>query len=204
MVQWAINFIRELSSWWQWEQWQQSSKGHLICHWFYFKLSILIGKHFKGKCFFNTPLVEDSVQTCISCINPDIPNTCTTVPILVSLFFLKKGEVNIPISPLKFFWMGPVNDFFLTASLIMFLIQGYGRSLWLMHGFYRANGGCGYVKKPDFLMKNGPNDEVFNPKAELPVKTTLKVLLSLMCLLFISLRWPFIAKSATFNEYCTG
>lgn len=68
----------------------------------------------------------------------------------------------------------------------MLWIQGYGRSLWLMHGFYKANGGCGYVKKPDFLMKTGPNNEVFNPKAELPVKTTLKVLLSLMCLLFIS------------------
>jgi len=61
------------------------------------------------------------------------------------------------------------------AQMVAFNMQGYGRSLWLMHGFYRANGGCGYVKKPDFLMKNGPNGEVFNPKAELPVKTTLKV-----------------------------
>jgi hypothetical protein len=49
-----------------------------------------------------------------------------------------------------------------------------------MHGFYKANGGCGYVKKPDFLMTAGPNNEVFNPRAELPVKTTLKVLLSIM------------------------
>lgn len=50
--------------------------------------------------------------------------------------------------------------------------QGYGRSLWLMHGMFRANGGCGYVKKPDILL-NG--DEIFDPKAELLVKTTLKV-----------------------------
>ncbi|KAF3331744.1 phosphoinositide phospholipase C 6-like protein [Carex littledalei] len=61
------------------------------------------------------------------------------------------------------------------AQMVAFNMQGYGRSLWLMHGFYRANGGCGYVKKPDFLMKTDPNVEVFNPKAELPVKTTLKV-----------------------------
>ncbi|URE07537.1 zinc finger CCCH domain-containing protein [Musa troglodytarum] len=53
--------------------------------------------------------------------------------------------------------------------------KGYGRSLWLMHGFYKANGGCGYIKKPDFLMKAGPNNEVFDPKAVLPVKKTLKV-----------------------------
>lgn len=43
-----------------------------------------------------------------------------------------------------------------------------------MHGMFRANGGCGYVKKPDFLLKTGPNNEVFDPKAKLPVKTTLK------------------------------
>lgn len=49
--------------------------------------------------------------------------------------------------------------------------QGYGKSLWLMHGMFRANGGCGYVKKPDFLMHN----QIFDPKIKLPVKKTLKV-----------------------------
>lgn len=44
-----------------------------------------------------------------------------------------------------------------------------------MHGFYKANGGCGYVKKPDFLMGNGSHGEVFDPKANLPIKKTLKV-----------------------------
>ncbi|CAA6654763.1 unnamed protein product [Spirodela intermedia] len=38
------------------------------------------------------------------------------------------------------------------AQMVAFNMQGYGRSLWLMQGFYRANGGCGFVKKPDFLM----------------------------------------------------
>lgn len=47
-----------------------------------------------------------------------------------------------------------------------------------MHGMFRANGGCGYVKKPDFLMQNGPRNEVFDPKRTLPVKMTLKVDLS--------------------------
>lgn len=40
---------------------------------------------------------------------------------------------------------------------------------------FRGNGGCGYVKKPDILLKAGPDNEVFNPEANLPIKTTLKV-----------------------------
>lgn len=53
--------------------------------------------------------------------------------------------------------------------------QGHGRSLWVMQGMFKANGGCGYVKKPDFLLKTGPHNEVFDPKHKSDVKTTLKV-----------------------------
>lgn len=59
------------------------------------------------------------------------------------------------------------------AQMVALNMQGYGRSLWLMHGMFRANGGCGYVKKPDFLLKSG--DEVFDPKATLPIKMVLRV-----------------------------
>lgn len=41
-----------------------------------------------------------------------------------------------------------------------------------MEGMFRANGGCGYVKKPDLLLNN---NGVFNPQVKLPVKTTLMV-----------------------------
>ncbi|KAF9676931.1 hypothetical protein SADUNF_Sadunf08G0054600 [Salix dunnii] len=61
------------------------------------------------------------------------------------------------------------------AQMIAFNMQGYGKSLWLMHGMFRANGGCGYLKKPDFLLEKGPNNEVFDPKRKLPVTKTLKV-----------------------------
>ena len=44
-----------------------------------------------------------------------------------------------------------------------------------MQGLFRANGGCGYVKKPDILLQIGPHSEVFDPKRALPVKKTLKV-----------------------------
>lgn len=39
-----------------------------------------------------------------------------------------------------------------------------------MHGMFRANGGCGYVKKPDFLLKAG--DVIYDT---LLVKMTLRV-----------------------------
>lgn len=58
---------------------------------------------------------------------------------------------------------------------MLLLAQGYGRSLWVMHGMFRANGGCGYVRKPDILLKPDAYGEVFDPRASLPVKTTLKV-----------------------------
>ena len=45
----------------------------------------------------------------------------------------------------------------------------------IVAGFFRANGGCGYVKKPEFLIEKGPYNEVFDPKRTLPVKKTLKV-----------------------------
>lgn len=61
------------------------------------------------------------------------------------------------------------------AQMVAFNMQGYDRYLWMMQGFFRANGGCGYVKKPDFLLSgDGACDEVFNSMA-LPVKKTLKV-----------------------------
>ncbi|KAK4757631.1 hypothetical protein SAY87_018932 [Trapa incisa] len=61
------------------------------------------------------------------------------------------------------------------AQMVAFNMQGHGRSMWLMHGMFRANGGCGYIKKPEFLLKSGEDNETFDPNASLPVKTTLKV-----------------------------
>ncbi|XP_027072983.2 phosphoinositide phospholipase C 2-like isoform X1 [Coffea arabica] len=61
------------------------------------------------------------------------------------------------------------------AQMVALNMQGYGRYLWLMQGLFRANGGCGYVKKPDILLQIGPHNEVFDPKRALPVKKTLKV-----------------------------
>ena len=45
-----------------------------------------------------------------------------------------------------------------------------------MHGMFRSNGGCGYLKKPEILMKKNPDskDDVFDPSASLPVKKALQ------------------------------
>ncbi|KAJ7533671.1 hypothetical protein O6H91_13G059700 [Diphasiastrum complanatum] len=58
------------------------------------------------------------------------------------------------------------------AQMVALNMQGYGRPLWLVQGFFRANGGCGYVKKPEYLLAN---DEIFDPRQKQPVKVTLKV-----------------------------
>lgn len=45
----------------------------------------------------------------------------------------------------------------------------------MMHGMFRANGGSGYVKKPEFLLNISPKNEVFDPNRTLPIRKTLKV-----------------------------
>ncbi|XP_042051444.1 phosphoinositide phospholipase C 6-like isoform X1 [Salvia splendens] len=62
------------------------------------------------------------------------------------------------------------------AQMVAFNMQGYGKALWMMHGFFRANGGCGYLKKPHLLMSKNSMGDVFNPKLPWPVRVTLKVI----------------------------
>eukprot|EP00250_Pteridium_aquilinum_P003130 c13461_g1_i1 orf=1103-2929(+) len=66
------------------------------------------------------------------------------------------------------------------AQMVAFNMQGYGRPLWLVHGLFRANGGCGYVRKPDFLIDKSSEGQFtrqtsFNPMDPGTVKQTLKV-----------------------------
>ncbi|CAI6005291.1 unnamed protein product [Closterium sp. NIES-65] len=76
------------------------------------------------------------------------------------------------------------------AQMVAMNMQGYGRPLWIVHGFFRANGGCGYVKKPDFYLTAGnklegitEGDEsaagstegVYDPSVPRPIQMTLRV-----------------------------
>ncbi|KAL0401209.1 UNVERIFIED_CONTAM: Phosphoinositide phospholipase C 2 [Sesamum latifolium] len=81
------------------------------------------------------------------------------------------------------------------AQMVAFNMQGYGRSLWLMHGMFKANGGCGYVKKPEFLLQADSNGNVFDPKAILPVKTTLRVTV------YMGEGWYYDFKHTHFDAY---
>ncbi|KAM7499373.1 hypothetical protein LguiA_023787 [Lonicera macranthoides] len=78
------------------------------------------------------------------------------------------------------------------AQMVAFNMQGYGRSLWVMHGMFRKNGGCGYVKKPDFLLNSV---EAFDPSAKLPVKKTLKVTV------YMGEGWYFDFRHTHFDAY---
>lgn len=81
------------------------------------------------------------------------------------------------------------------AQMVAFNMQGHGKHLWFMQGMFRSNGCCGYVKKPDILMKVGPNNEVFDPKAELEVKKTLKVRV------YMGDGWNLDFKQTHFDKY---
>ncbi|KAF3454248.1 hypothetical protein FNV43_RR04695 [Rhamnella rubrinervis] len=62
------------------------------------------------------------------------------------------------------------------AQMVAFNMQGHGKYLWIMEGMFKANGGCGYVKKPDFLLNVDEYSKVFNRQDKLQVQTTLKVM----------------------------
>ncbi|KAK0604873.1 hypothetical protein LWI29_020386 [Acer saccharum] len=60
------------------------------------------------------------------------------------------------------------------AQMVAFNMQGIGKHLRIMQGMFRANGGCGYVKKPDFLLR--PDFLIRRHLTDLSeVKKTLKV-----------------------------
>ncbi|KAI4305278.1 hypothetical protein L6164_028652 [Bauhinia variegata] len=59
------------------------------------------------------------------------------------------------------------------AQMVAFNIQGRGKYLRIMEGMFKANGGCGYIKKPDILLNE---DEVFNPNQGISIKKILKVM----------------------------
>ncbi|CAJ1971014.1 unnamed protein product [Sphenostylis stenocarpa] len=61
------------------------------------------------------------------------------------------------------------------AQMVAFNMQGHGKSLWLMQGMFRANGGCGYVKKPRILMQKHQCENEFDPTRIQSLKKTLKV-----------------------------
>ncbi|KAL3719906.1 hypothetical protein ACJRO7_004830 [Eucalyptus globulus] len=78
------------------------------------------------------------------------------------------------------------------AQMVAFNMQGYGKYLWIMEGMFKANGQCGYVKKPDFLLDK---DHIFDPAKPLPVKTNLKVTV------YLGEGWHLDFKATQFDQF---
>ncbi|KAK4779799.1 hypothetical protein SAY87_015905 [Trapa incisa] len=78
------------------------------------------------------------------------------------------------------------------AQMVAFNMQGYGKHLWLMHGMFRANGGCGYVKKPELLMNE---HSVFDPKSKQNVQKILRVKV------YLGDGWHLDFKQTDFDTY---
>ncbi|CAL9247319.1 unnamed protein product [Arabidopsis halleri] len=79
----------------------------------------------------------------------------------------KKSKLsNTPYKPQRAWMHG--------AQMIALSRQDDKEKLWLMQGMFRANGGCGYVKKPNFLLNAGSSG-VFYPTENPVVVKTLKV-----------------------------
>ncbi|KAI3833706.1 hypothetical protein MKX03_004041 [Papaver bracteatum] len=81
------------------------------------------------------------------------------------------------------------------AQMVAFNMQGYGKKLCLMQGMFRSNGGCGYVKKPDLLIRTDEGNKLFNPGEKLPVKTCLKVRV------YMGNGWDSDVKASHFDSY---
>nr|KYP52292.1 Phosphoinositide phospholipase C 2 [Cajanus cajan] len=81
------------------------------------------------------------------------------------------------------------------AQMVAFNMQGRGHFLSVMEGMFRANGGCGYVKKPDILLNVGPNNEVFDPRASRTIQKTLQVLV------YMGDGWRFDFRHTHFDFY---
>ncbi|XP_058766173.1 phosphoinositide phospholipase C 1-like [Vicia villosa] len=67
----------------------------------------------------------------------------------------------------------PMNGWMHGAQMVAFNMQGHGHYLRYMEGMFKANGGCGYVKKPDILLNN---NKIFDPRVNRPIQKILQVL----------------------------
>uniref|UniRef100_A0A803KRH8 Phosphoinositide phospholipase C n=1 Tax=Chenopodium quinoa TaxID=63459 RepID=A0A803KRH8_CHEQI len=79
------------------------------------------------------------------------------------------------------------------AQMVAFNMQGYGKYLWIMQGMFRANGGCGYVRKPDFLLLS---DEPFDPSS---IGRPLKIILKIK--LYMGYGWHLQFRRTSFDPF---
>lgn len=139
-------------------------------------ISIQAGKP-KGKSLVDALKVEEYAKR-VSLSEPQLTKIAKSNPSAV-VQFTHNNVLRIYPYGLRFDSSNynPIPAWSHGAQMVAANMQGYGRYLWVAHGFFRANGACGYVKKPSFLLpkSDGTFVNMYDPVNPLPVKLKLKV-----------------------------
>lgn len=131
----------------------------------------------KGKSLVDSLKIEEYVKR-VSLSEPQLTKVAESDPSAVVQFtqnnFLRIYPYGLRFDSSNY---NPIMAWAHGAQMVAANMQGYGRYLWVAQGFFRANGGCGYVRKPSFLSPKSPGSFVnmFDPANPLPVKLKLKV-----------------------------
>ncbi|KAL3680536.1 hypothetical protein R1sor_023492 [Riccia sorocarpa] len=137
-------------------------------------ISIRAGKP-KGASLIESLLVDEFVKR-VSLSEPQLEKVSEESPFAV-IKFTEKNLLRIYPYGLRFNSSNynPLLAWSHGAQMVAFNMQGYGKPLWLVNGFFKQNGGCGYVRKPDFLFPSKNGGREFDPRVPQPHKVTLKV-----------------------------
>ncbi|KAG6551609.1 hypothetical protein Mapa_006688 [Marchantia paleacea] len=137
-------------------------------------ISIRAGKP-KGASVVDTLVVDEYVKR-VSLSEPQLEKVAEKKPSAL-IKFTEKNLLRIYPYGLRFNSSNynPLVAWSHGAQMVAFNMQGYGRPLWLVHGFFKANGGCGYVRKPKFLFPTENGGQEFDPRVPKSPVVTLKV-----------------------------
>ncbi|KAL2630288.1 hypothetical protein R1flu_014974 [Riccia fluitans] len=137
-------------------------------------ISIRAGKP-KGASLIETLVVDEFVKR-VSLSEPQLEKVAEQNPSAL-IKFTEKNLLRIYPYGLRFNSSNynPMVGWSHGAQMVAFNMQGYGKPLWLVHGFFKANGGCGFVRKPNFLFPTQNGGREFDPRVQQPHKVTLKV-----------------------------
>lgn len=144
-------------------------------------ITIRAGKA-KGKSLVNALRSTEEYAKRISLSEPQFAKIAASHPADIVRFtrrnFLRIYPTGLRIDSSNY---NPIRAWSHGAQMAALNMQGYGKHLRATQGFFRANGGCGYVKKPTFLFprysETCPN--TYDPNQG-PVKQTLKVKLCIV------------------------
>lgn len=137
----------------------------------YKRIITIRGGKTKGKSLMDALKVEENAKR-ISLSEPQLTKIAASHPSTIIQFthnnFLRIYPKGLRINSSNY---NPVQAWSYGAQMAAMNMQGYGKHLWVAQGFFRANGGCGYVKKPKFLFPENAGSKI----TTLEVKQKLKV-----------------------------